>query len=271
MDMISRLKNAFGFKKTLTDIITQMRDGEIQLVASSLSFTTIVAFIPFIAVVLATLQTVGGGLEVFYPKVEQLFLQNLRQAVGGEAVRIVRLFLNNINAGRMGSTGAAFLILTSLRLLHDMESGIHRVWNMKISRRFYKRLLFYWFLIFALPVAMVSYVSLISLEEVAVVRRLMPKTLSDFLFLWGLLLVVYKWVPDIKVNWKPSLISSALAAVGMIGALKGLGWAAVQLFSYNRIYGSFAAIPLLLVWVLTIWYIILGGVAVCASLQKRRG
>ncbi len=248
----------------------QMRRGDLALVAASLSFSTILAIIPFIAVVLATLKFVGGGFELFYPKVQQLFLHNLRDTVGAEAARTVRGFLNNINAGKVGVTGAVFLILTSFRLLHDMEVGIHRLWNFKNSRRVYKRLLFYWLLIILLPFALAVYVSLGSLENVSTVTRLIPKGISDFGFIWGALIVVYKWVPDIKVNWKSVIISSGLTALVLFVAQKGLTWVTGQLFNYDKIYGSFAAIPVLLIWILTIWYIVLGGVAVCASLQKRR-
>lgn len=246
-----------------------MRDGELQLVAASLSFSTILAIIPFIAVVLATLKLVGGGFEVFYPKVQHLLLQNLRETVGAEAARTIRGFLNNINAGKVGVTGAIFLILTSFRLLHDMEVGIHRVWNFKNSRRIYKRLLFYWMLIMLLPFALALYVSLGSLEGVSAVTRLIPKGISDFSFVWFSLITIYKWVPDMKVNWKPVLISSIFTSLILFGTQKVLTWVTTQLFNYDKIYGSFAAIPVLLVWILTIWYIILGGVAICASLQRR--
>lgn len=270
MDTILPSKPDSGFKKICSDALKQMRDGELQLVAASLSFSTVLAIIPFIAVVLATLKFVGGGFELFYPKVQQLFLHNLRETAGAAAARTIRGFLNNISAGKMGATGAIFLIATSFRLLHDMEVGIHRLWNVKNSRLVYKRLLFYWLLILLLPFALALYVSFVSLENVSAVRRLLPRGVSDFGFVWVALVIVYKFVPNLKVNWAPVFISSGLTALVLYVAQKGLTWVTGQLFNYDKIYGSFAAIPVLLIWILTIWYIILGGVAVCASLQKRR-
>ena len=269
MDMISLLKKDSGFRKILADTLQQIRDGELQLVAASLSFSTVLALIPFIAVVLAILQVVGGGFENLYPQVERLFLHNLREAVGLEAARTVRSFLENINAGKMGTTGGIFLFLTTMRLLRDMEVGIHRIWRIKISRRFYIRLFFYWLLIISIPLILAVYVSLRSLEEIVTVTRVVPKSVSDLSFLWVGLLLTYKWVPETRVNWKPAITSSLVTAMVLYAAQKILAWATLQLFSYNKIYGSFAAIPILLIWILTIWYIILGGVAVCASLQKR--
>jgi membrane protein len=247
-----------------------MQEGELKLVAASLSFSTILALIPFIAVVLATLKIVGGGFELFYPKVEHIFLANLRETAGVEAARTIKGFLRNINAGKMGTTGAIFLVLASLRLIHDMEVGINRIWNhKKSSRRIYKRLFFYWVLILLIPFALAIYVSMASLAEVEAYRRIVPAMITSLLFLIGGLYMVYKWVPDLKVHWIAALTSATLTSIVLYSAQKVLTWVTLQLFNYNKIYGSFAAFPILLLWVLMVWYIILGGVAVSVSLYRQ--
>ena len=142
-----RLKTLWGIVK---DMIQQMRDGELALVAASLSFSTAIALVPFIAVVLATFQSIGG-LEALYPKVEALLLRNMREAAGSDVTNFIRIFLKNISAGKLGTTGAVLLFLTSIRLLHDMEVAIHRVWNVRNSRPFYKRLIYQWALILVIP------------------------------------------------------------------------------------------------------------------------
>lgn len=111
------------FKNTLR----QMREGELQLVAASLSFSTIIGLVPFLAVVLATFKSIGG-LEELYPKVESFLLIYLREAAGSDVTKFIRIFIKNINAGRLGTTGAVFLFITSVKLLHDMEVGINRIW-----------------------------------------------------------------------------------------------------------------------------------------------
>ncbi len=268
--MISLLRKNSGFRKIIRDFSARLRDGELQLVAGSLSFSTILALVPFIAVVLATLKIVGGGFEAFYPQVERIFLHNLRDTAGIEAARAVRDFLNNISAGKVGTTGAIFLILTSLRLLHEMEKGINRVWNHENSRPFYRRLIFYWLLILSLPFGLAFYVTLSSLEEVTFITHFYPKILNGAFLVWLGLLLVFKFVPDVSVKWRAVLISASATAIVLLCAQKVLSWATLQLFNYNKIYGSFAAVPILLIWILTTWYIILGGVIVCATLHNRK-
>lgn len=269
--MTLRFKKDFGFKTLWTvikDTLQQMRDGELQLVAASLAFSTAVALVPFIAVVLATFQSIGG-LEAFYPKVEALLLRNMREAAGSDVTKFIRIFLKNISAGKLGTTGAIFLFLTSLRLLHDMEVGINRVWNRPNTRPFFKRLIYQWTLILVIPVFLAIYVGFNSLEQFKFVHRVVPAGVSNSLVLVGCLYLIYRLVPDVTVRSRAALISSLLASLTLYGVHKAYSALAVSFFAYNKIYGSFAALPLLLFWILTIWYVILGGVALCASLQKR--
>jgi membrane protein len=253
----------------IPDTIQQMRDGELQMVAASLAFSTAIALVPFIAVVLATFQSIGG-LEVLYPKVEAFLLRNIREAAGTtEVVRFMRMFLKNISAGKMGTMGAIFLFLTSLKLMHDMEVGINRVWNQKNRRPFYKRLIYQWGLILAIPVFLAVYIGFTTLEQFKFVHRLIPATISNSMVLVGSLYLTYKFVPDVFVRSRTAFISALLASGVLYSVHKVYSILVVKFFNYNKIYGSFAAIPILLLWILTMWYVILGGVALCASLQKR--
>ncbi|MNL55887.1 ribonuclease BN [compost metagenome] len=113
------------------------------------------------------------------------------------------------------------------------------------------------------------YVAFNSLEEVQFVRRLLPLPISNTLVLVGSLFLIFKLVPDLKVHTKAAVISSFTTGAVLFGVHKGYGLLAQKAFNYSSIYGSFAAIPLLFLWMLSIWYVILAGVAFCAGLQKR--
>jgi len=244
-----------------------MRDGELQLVAASLSFSTILGMVPFLAVVLATFQSIGG-LEALYPKVESFLLIYLREAAGSDVTKLIRIFIKNINAGKLGTTGAVFLFIASLKLLHDMEVGINRVWAHPRTRPFYKRLIYQWILILIIPVGLAIYVGFISLAQFQFVRRILPVNVSNALFLVGSLFLIYKLVPDLKVRSKAAWISALLASFGILGVHRGFSFLTVEVFNYNKIYGSFAALPILLLWLLALWYVVLAGVALCAGIQK---
>ncbi|HEX7675222.1 MAG TPA: YihY/virulence factor BrkB family protein [Bdellovibrio sp.] len=261
-DMFTRLW------QVLKNTSRQMRDGELQLVAASLSFSTILGMVPFLAVVLATFQSIGG-LDALYPKVESFLLVYLREAAGGDVTKLIRIFIKNINAGKLGTTGAIFLFITSMKLLHDMEVGINRIWAHPRTRPFYRRLIFQWVLILLIPVALAIYVGFISLEQFQFARRIIPVAVTNGLVLVASVFLIYKLVPDLKVRTKAAFISSLIASVGLLAVHKGFAYLTVEVFNYNKIYGSFAALPILLLWLLILWYVLLAGMALCAGIQKR--
>jgi len=273
MGMTSPLKKESGFHNFLSlvvDTVQQMRDGELRLVAGSLAYSTVLGLVPFMAVVAAIFQMIGG-LDLLYPKMEYLLLQNMKEAAGGQTAHFIRQFLQNISAGKVGTTGAFFLLLTSLRLIHVMDLGIHRVWNQTDSRPFYKRVIYHWLLLLLIPMALATYVAFMSLEQFQLVQKFLPAFITNSLLLMACLFLIYKFVPDRNVATKNAAASSMLAAISLYCVHKGFALLAAKVFSYNKIYGSFAAVPLLLLWILSIWYVVLGGVALSASLEKRRG
>jgi membrane protein len=112
--------------------------------------------VPFLAVILATFQFMGGN-DIIYSKVENLLLLYFKEAAGNQFTQIIKTSIRNIHTGTLGLTGGLFLIFTSFRLMHDMEFGIHRVWNIKNTRPLFKRIFAYWILMMMLPIALAIY------------------------------------------------------------------------------------------------------------------
>lgn len=254
----------------LGDLFAQLRDGEIQLVAASLSFSTILSLVPFLAVILATFKFMGGD-DILYSRVENLLLIYFREAAGRDFTQVIRVSIRKVHAGGLGALGATFLVITSFRLLQDMEYGINRVWNnQKNTRPFFKRIFTYWFLVLLLPVLLAIYVGVITLIKMELGRAYLPGAITSGCVLVLILYLVYLLVPNVKVERKPAFFSALVAALGLVVVHNGFTWVVVKFFHYNNIYGSFAALPVFLLWTLTIWYVVLGGVAISASTQRRR-
>jgi membrane protein len=251
------------------DLVHQLRDGEIQLVAASLSFSILLSLVPFLAVILATFKFLGGD-DILYSRVENLLLLYFKQAAGAEFTLIIKTAIRNIHAGGLGVVGAGFLIVTSFRLMHDMEYGIHRVWNQKNTRPLLKRFFIYWFLVIILPVFLAIYVAFTTLIRMEFGKQYLPGSVTGMGALILILYLVYKYVPDVKVKAKAAFFSALVAALGLWVVQSTFTWVAVKFFRMSNIYGSFAALPIFLIWVLSIWYVILGGVAICASTQRRQ-
>lgn len=256
------------FRQMVTDLYLQFRDSEIRMVAASLSFSTILSIVPFMAVVLAVFQALGGN-ETLYPRVENMLLQYFKEAAGGQFTQVIKNSIGNIQAGRLGTTGALVLGWASFRLLNDMEYGIHRVWNQKNTRPLFKRIFVYWFVMMILPIGLAMYLAFATFLQANVSKGHLGALFGGTGALYIILFLVYKFVPDVKVRTSPAAFSSFLATIGLVVVQNSYSWVAVTFFRYSRIYGGFAAVPIFLLWILTIWYVILGGVAICASTQRR--
>lgn len=251
------------------DLLAQLRDGEIHLVAASLSYSTILSLVPFLAVILATFKFMGGD-DILYSRIENLLLIYFKEAAGNDFTRVIRTSIRKVHAGGLGVTGALFLAYTSFRLLHDMEYGINRVWNQRNTRPLIRRIFTYWFLVALMPILLAVYVGGMTLIKMQVGKAIWPSALTGSGVLVLILYLVYRLVPDVAVHRKSAFFSALIAAAGLILTHNTFTWVAVKFFRYNNIYGSFAALPIFLLWALAIWYVILGGVAICASTQKRR-
>lgn len=237
------------------------------MVAGGLSFSTLLSLIPFLAVSLATLKYVGG-LETIYPKVESLVLQYFQGPTGAEGAQIVRRVFRRIHAGRMGSWGAVTLILASMFLVNDMEKGFHRIWNLPERRQLHKRLILYWLFMALVPALLAVYVAVSSMKFFDGTSTPLSLRIVNYAVLFFTLFAVYKILPNIKVSIGSAAIGALTGTIGLVVVFRSFKWISQSVFVWGKLYGSFAAIPTLLIWVLLTWYMVLVGAAVTASFRK---
>ena len=134
----------------LKNVYYQTRDGELKLVASTLAFSSSLALIPFLTVVLATFQYFTN-LESLYPQVEAFLLSHFHDAIGTDATKWIRILLRNIQKQSLGLAGVIFLTLASFRLIIQLDAAIHRVWAIRNQRPFIRRFFAYWAFMFLVP------------------------------------------------------------------------------------------------------------------------
>jgi membrane protein len=99
--------------------------------------------------------------------------------------------------------------------------------------------------------------------------RLFPSGSGLFVIIVAIFFAIYKWVPHCWVRSKFALLSALLTSVIFSLAQAGFRLYTAKVLTYSKIYGSLAAVPLLLIWIYIIWLIVLSGAALTASLQRR--
>lgn len=254
-------------KKVFASISDEFAD--IRLIASSLAFSTLLSIIPFLIIVLAVFQSVGG-LEQFYPKIESLLLSYMKEATGNTAAKYIKNSIQNVNAKTLGISGGLFLLWASLGLIKNIDLAFNRIWKVKIRKPMYKRMWLHWLLLLAAPLSLAIFTGIKSIAffDQAALQVLHGRLIfvgGASMILWAL----YKFIPDVPVRARPALIAAVLAAVALSVVQSSFLWFSLKVFHNNKIYGSLASFPIFLVWLLVVWYVVLMGVSFCAFLQQK--
>lgn len=250
------------------DTWKRMRESDVQILASSLAFATVISLVPLLAVSLSVFHAYGG-FEGLIAKIEPFILQNLVDTSGAQASRYIRKAIKRVHSGTLGIGGAIGLLFASTKLFHDMETAVQRVWQLRPRRSLIRRVIVYWTVMFLGPLLLAALLGLIGSRDLGLIEFL-PKGAIAVVFGFAGLVIIYKLVPACRVNWRPALISASVATVGIALAQEFYSVLTTKILRYSKVYGSLASIPIFLIWVLLLWWICLAGAALTATLQQRR-
>jgi membrane protein len=251
------------------------RDVRLPQVASSLTFTTVLALVPLLAVLLAVFTAFP-----MFADLRASFEKNvLRELLPPQYASMILRYLNEFTAKAAGLTavGLAFLVATALTMIFTVDRVLNDIWQVRAQRPLLQRLLVYWTLLTLGPLLLAASLSATSyLMSVSPdVARKGPDLLRTLLG-YGPLLVsglafsaLYVIVPARRVLWRDALIGGFAAALLGEG-LRDLFTAYLRTGTVGSIYGAFAVVPLFLLWVYMVWFSILFGAAIAATLPRLR-
>ena len=264
----------FPWKNTALTLRERFREDRLGLTASSLTFTTIIALVPLVTVALAvfTAFPMFGKLQEVLQKwlVESLVPDNIARQVLGYLTQFAG------KASRLGTVGLAVLFATALSLVFTIDRTLNGIWRVRQSRPLGQRLLIYWTaitlgpLLLAGSLAITSY--LISASRGLVggmpggVRFLLD--LLEFFMVAGGMAATYYYVPNTQVKWGHAWAGGIFAAAGIEVAKKLLALYVKAVPTYSAVYGAFATVPILLVWIYVVWVIVLLGAGITAYLPS---
>ncbi len=245
--------------------------------ASALSFATVLSIVPFLAVAFA----VTKGLGMYdAPQVRSLLLG--LSAGQAEVADAVLHYIQNTNVKALGVLGTAFLLVTAVSLVGTIESALNAVWKAPADRGFRRRFVNYTALILVCPVFLfAAFGATAGLRNMSLVRWLLEFTVVSrvyvlflsflpYLMIWTAFFLLYMFLPNTKVRFSSAALSAILAGTlwQMIQRLYIEYQAAAT--GYNAVYGSFAQIPLLFVWLYVSWAIVLLGAEAGHAVQCYR-
>ena len=253
--------------QTLRDTTYRIRRAQLLMVASSLAYTTILSIIPVLAVSFAVFQSFGG-MEKVYDRIEPLILSYLAEGTNIEVIQILKNLIRNTHSGVLGVSGLIGLIFTSMSMLFSAEKAINQAWEIQVTRGFLHRFSIYWLFISLGPIALSVVLGLATRFQFPV-WTILPSWSGGFLLETAFFFCIYQWAPQTRVLWTCSLLSATITAGFWNLARVTYAYSAQNILSYNKIYGSLAAIPIVLLWIYILWVILLSGAALTVAIQKR--
>lgn len=246
--------------------------------ASALTYDTILSIVPMLAVLIGIAK--GFGIQQLLSNFLYTYLPSHHQELN-KIMGFVDNYFSQIQGGVFVGIGLVILLYTVISLIVSIEDTFNRIWQCSSSRPWGRRIVDYLAIFIIIPI-LITFSSGLTLV-MSTVRSALPMqygliapALEFFLNLTPFFIIIfiftasYMALPNTKVKFFPALISAVLAGIAfqVLQALyiNGVIW----ISKYNAIYGSFAAIPLMFMFIQVSWAICLFGAQLAFSIQNVR-
>ncbi len=234
--------------------------------ASALTYSTLLAIVPIMAVVFAIAR--GFGYSIY---IEVWFREALssQPQVADVIIGFVNSYLIHTQSGIFLGVGLVFMLYTVLMLVSNIETTFNEIWQVKKQRSIFRTFTDYLAMFFMFPILIVLSSGL------SIFMVTLTTSLPDFLLLGpvvqfiirlapyilmsGLFMALYLFMPNTHVKLKSVIVPGLLAGIAMQWLQFFYINSQIWMTSYNAIYGSFAALPLFMLWIQISWTICLFG------------
>lgn len=284
----------------------QFNNNELSLRSGALTYTILLALVPMIAMSTAVVKGLGGGdhlREVAYSYIETLDNgqtgqeeskrdesgeNELEQASGNEnltshlrsAVDKLFDYVDRTNFATLGSFGVVGILLSVLLVLSHIESAMNAIWRVPSGRSPLRKIADYLTLLILFPIsvnvafaagAFLKTPSLAAKIDIFIPFEWIQTLLLQAVPIFSITLTfyaIYIFFPNTKVKPLPAVIGATLAALLWFGVQNFYITLQIGVSKYNAIYGSFATLPLFLVWMYLGWLFILTGAQLSFAFQN---
>ncbi|MCI6161185.1 MAG: YihY/virulence factor BrkB family protein [Prevotella sp.] len=243
--------------------------------ASALTYSTLLAIVPILAVVFAIAR--GFGYNKY---IETWFRDSLssQPQVADAIVGFVNSYLVHTKGGVFLGVGLLFMLWTVIMLISNIEKTFNNIWQVKKPRNIYRTITDYMALILLVPIIIVvtsgisimmaTFTDRIAEYELLGTTVKLLISLSPYVIMSGVFIALYVFMPNTKVKITNAILPGILSGVAMQGLQLFYIHSQIWVSSYNAIYGSFAALPLFMLWVQISWTICLFGAELSYTSQN---
>ena len=243
--------------------------------AAALTYSTLLALVPIMAVVFAIAR--GFGYNIY---IEQWFRSAFQSQpqTADVIVGFVNSYLVHTKSGIFLGFGLLLMLYTVLMLVSNIEAAFNGIWQVKKPRSIFRTFTDYLAMFFLFPILIVltSSVSILvataadGIADLFVVGPIVGFLIDllPYVVMSAMFIGLYVFMPNTHVRIRCAIVPGVLAGVAMQWLQLFYIHSQIWVSSYNAIYGSFAALPLLMLWVQLSWIICLFGAELCYTNQN---
>ena len=245
-------------------------EDKCQLRASALTFYSLLSVVPVVAMAFGVAKGFG-----FDGMLEKKILEGMpgQEEVAQQIVGFAQSFLENTQGGVIAGVGIALLFWTVIKVLGNIENSFNDIWGIKKARPLGRKFSDYLSIMMICPILFImssSVTVLITSQVTLLIEKLAflgpvgsliltSLRILPYAVIWVMFTFVYIFLPNTKVKFKSGFIAGIIA--GTIYQIVQWAYITFQIgvSKLGAIYGSFAALPLFLMWLQISWLIVLFG------------
>lgn len=248
--------------------------------ASALTYFTLLSLVPIVAMAFGVAKGFG-----FQSRMEDFIMTNFKgqEEVLNYVIDLSYSILDGVQGGLLAGIGLVILIWSVMQVLTNIENSFNAIWQIKKPRSFFRKLADYLSIMLIAPLLIIVSSSLMvyvstrvqsaGANSVVVFQVITPFLEYSFKFIpwvliWLVFTLLYMIMPNTKVSFKYALIAGIFAGTGF----QLVQWAYIHfqigVTKYSALYGTFAALPLFLIWLQISWLIVLLGAEISFAYQN---
>ena len=259
--------------------LREFYEDQCMLRASALTFYSLLSIVPVFAMAFGMAK--GFGFQNALERELLLRFQGQEEVIA-RVVQFARSLLENTKGSVIAGVGVALLFWAIIQLLGNIEYSFNHIWGVKKPRTFVRKISDYLSAMLICPLLfMVSSTTTVViksqvnavLQKIAILGPIGPATLFSlqllpYCVIWVLFTFIYMFMPNTRVSFRSAILAAVFA--GTIYQVFQWGYVSFQVgvTKYNAVYGSFAALPLFLVWLQASWMLVLFGAEVSFAHQN---
>jgi len=246
--------------------------------SSALTFFTLMSIVPIAAVAFAIAKGFG-----FRKLLEQRLMADMadHQEVVVYVIEFSRRLLDSTKGGLLAGAGIIVLLWSVIMVLENIEHSFNTIWGVTRQRSLSRKVSDYLAIMLVAPILIIisgSSTVMVMTQMQSITSSLGIGIFSFFITIliklipycitWILLAFMYGLIPNTKVNTSSCLTAGLVAGIIFVVVQRIYIYFQVGVAHYNAVYGSFAALPLFLVWLQLSWFIVLFGAELSYAYQN---